>query len=126
VNLPRLLLDEMFSPRVAKQLRARRHDVEAVTERPDLISLPDEELIERAMEARQCLVTRNISDFVALDRRWTAQGRMHCGLMYVNSSSFPQTKSADGLLVRAIHAALTDSQWPEYGRVAFLAQPRRR
>jgi hypothetical protein len=40
----RLLLDEMFSPAVAAELRALGHDVIAVADRPDLRSKSDEEI----------------------------------------------------------------------------------
>jgi hypothetical protein len=40
----RLLLDEMFSPAIAAELRERGHEVIAVADRPDLPAKSDEEI----------------------------------------------------------------------------------
>ena len=42
----KLLLDEMFSPAIAAELRVLGHDVIAVADRPDLRSKSDEEIAE--------------------------------------------------------------------------------
>ncbi|MDQ1507507.1 MAG: hypothetical protein QOD57_5766, partial [Actinomycetota bacterium] len=39
MNPARLLLDEMLSPKIGAGLEARGHDVNAVTQRPDLMAL---------------------------------------------------------------------------------------
>jgi hypothetical protein len=42
----RLLLDEMISPRIARELRGRGHDVQAIKkDRPDLTSRGDREIV---------------------------------------------------------------------------------
>ena len=43
-----LLLDEMFSDDVAGRLRKRHHDVLAVVADPDLVGLPDSQILTEA------------------------------------------------------------------------------
>jgi predicted nuclease of predicted toxin-antitoxin system len=40
----RLLLDEMLSPQIARNLRERGHDVMAIKERAEWVSLHDDEV----------------------------------------------------------------------------------
>ena len=56
----RLLLDEMLAPLIARELRARGHDVEAVAGHPDRQALSDPEVMafaraERTMRRRGTL-----------------------------------------------------------------------
>jgi predicted nuclease of predicted toxin-antitoxin system len=60
----RLLLDEMCPAAVADQLRGRGHEVSAITERPELRSLPDADLFAVAQQERRAVVTENIADFI--------------------------------------------------------------
>jgi hypothetical protein len=48
----KLLLDEHYSPAIARQLGTRGHDVVAVAERADLVSLSDDDLRRMAQERR--------------------------------------------------------------------------
>ena len=61
----RLLLDEMYAPAVAAQLRARSHDVASVHD-PDYRVLegePDEDVWAAAIANDRALVTENVGDF---------------------------------------------------------------
>ena len=58
----RLLLDEMFSPAVAAELRARGHDGIAVADLPDLRSKCDEEVFAWASAENRWLLTENVKD----------------------------------------------------------------
>jgi predicted nuclease of predicted toxin-antitoxin system len=53
----RLLLDEMFHPRIAEELRARGHDCLAVVADADLRRSSDEDLLQRAAGDGRALVT---------------------------------------------------------------------
>ena len=59
----RLLLDEMFSPAIAAELRDRGHDVIAVADRPDLRAKSDEEIFAWASAGQRWLLTENVKDF---------------------------------------------------------------
>src|SRR6476646_9414191 len=58
----RLLLDEMYPASLAEQLRLRGHDVSAVTERPELRSLPDADVFAVAQQEGRAVMTENIAD----------------------------------------------------------------
>ena len=78
-----LLLDEMISPTIADQLRQRGRGAYAITERPDLVGLPDEQVLGLGADEDRVLVTLNIADLRGLwpgrgaaahDRRWMTSG----------------------------------------------------
>lgn len=84
----RLLLDEHFSPEIARQLRARGHDVDAARERPELHGLTDADLLEVARVERRALLTENVADFMELHRRALVAGT-HAGLVFTSGRRFP-------------------------------------
>lgn len=102
----RLLLDEQLSPAIARQLRARGHDVEAVVERPDLVSLSDRELFVRAAAERRAIATNNVPDFVKLFNEALASGEESFGLLLTDDRSMPRSKDTIGLFVRVLDALL--------------------
>jgi hypothetical protein len=59
----KLLLDEHFSPEIARQLRARGHDVIAVKEHPELIGRTDRVHFASMPEQRRAIVTQDLGDF---------------------------------------------------------------
>jgi predicted nuclease of predicted toxin-antitoxin system len=64
----RLLLDAHYSPKVAKALRERCHDVAAVSERRDLRAARADELLSVATSERRALVTENARSYTPLVR----------------------------------------------------------
>ncbi len=104
----KLLLDEMISAVIAAQLRARDHDVEAVSERPALRGMTDYDLFEYAQAAHRSLVSYNRDDFLELDRRWRSQGQTHDGVVILNPKRFPQGAASVGPLVTALDRLLAD------------------
>ena len=93
-----LLLDEMFSPAVAAELRALGHDVIAVADRPDLRSKSDEEVFAWANAEKRWLLTENVKDFRPIMLRALQAGPPGCGLLFTSSRAFPRTplNNADG------------------------------
>jgi hypothetical protein len=86
----KLLLDEMHAPLVAVGLRARGHDVVAVKERPDMVGLPDRELLLAATAETRALVTENVKDFAALHKTGTAAAEQHAGIVFTHPRRFPR------------------------------------
>lgn len=117
----RLLLDEMISPKVAQQLRARGHDVVAVAERADLVQSADEQVLRQSAQEDRVLVTHDVADFAVLAGQWAAQGRAHTGIVFVSGTAFPQDRSLLGALVTALHAA-SGGQLPGPGATEFLTR----
>ena len=116
----RLLLDEMLSPKIGTGLEDRGHDADAVTQRPDLTALHDDEPILAAATAEgRILVTTNIGDFAVLDGRWAAEGRTHAGIVFVSTSAFPQDRSFIGRVVNALHDGAAEDA-PAPGQTLYL------
>jgi hypothetical protein len=119
----RLLLDEMFSPEIAARLVKRGHDVVAVAAEPDLVGLPDEQLLDWATDQGRCLVTENVKDFEVLRRVTTAQGRTHAGLLYSGPRRFPRDRRFVGALVVALDTTIAAGQLPGPDEVGCLTTP---
>lgn len=98
----RLLLDEHLSPEIARQLRTRSHDVEAVVERPELVSLPDYDLFARMAAERRAIVTNDVSDYVKLFGDTLSRGDTHYGLLLIDERSMPRSRNTIGLYVRVL------------------------
>ena len=117
-----LLLDEMFSDAIARQLRANGHDVIAVVADPALVSLPDDQILAHAAAAGRALVTANIKDFMPLDGQYRAAGQSHSGLILVSTRTFPQDRSYTGAITSALAALLDKHGQIQADQVIFLAR----
>ena len=104
----KLVLDEHFSPEIARQLRRRRHDVVAAREDASLHGLTDADLLAHATRERRALVTENVVDFVELHRMALVGGHRHFGLVFTSARTFPRSTRAIGRLVRALDALLDE------------------
>jgi hypothetical protein len=104
----KLLLDEMFSPLVAAELRARGHDAVAIKARDEWHSLSDPEVIVLARAEQRAVVTANLRDFRPLHAELVAPGcEGHPGMVFV-PTSFRLTRAATGQLVAALEARLAE------------------
>jgi predicted nuclease of predicted toxin-antitoxin system len=117
-----LLLDEMFSDSIARQLRGEGHDVLSVVADPALIALPDEQVLAYATADGRALVTANIKDFVPLDGRYRAAGQSHPGLVLVSTKTFPQSRAFTAAITAALVALLNDTAKIQPGQVLFLTR----
>jgi hypothetical protein len=96
-RLERLLLDEMFPPRIAEQLRYRGHDVIALVVDLELRALSDLEVYAWAAEQGRRVVTENVKDF----RLLTADGH-GSGVLFTSNRTFPRSRQNLGPLVDAL------------------------
>jgi hypothetical protein len=87
---PRFLLDECLNPAVAEALRTMGLDCSAVTEREELRSLPDEDVLGHAAADGRVLVTEDSGDYSVLARAWAASGRDHAGIILIPKRSVGQ------------------------------------
>ena len=110
----KLLLDEHFSPEIARQLRQLGHDVIAVSERPELRGRPDRVHFASLPEQPRAIVTRDLGDFRPMLAEALRRGIPTYGIVCV-SHGFPLTRKEIGRLVRAL-AALMDAS-PEVDAV---------
>ena len=103
----RLLVDEMYPPAIAEQLRRRGHDVVAITERPELRSAEDAAVFAIAQESRRAVVTENVADFVPLADEADQRGAAHYGLVLVDPAKYPRgAQRTIGRMVRALDRLL--------------------
>lgn len=104
----KLLLDDVFSPLVAAELRARGHDAVAIKERDEWRSLPDPEVIALARTEQRAVVTANLRDFRPLHAELvTPGGEGHSGMVFF-PGSFRPTRAATGQIVEALEARLAE------------------
>jgi hypothetical protein len=102
----RLLLDEHFSPRIARELRARGHDAVAVAERADLIGRSDGAQLDAMAAEGRAILTEDVGDFAPLGRARIRDGGRHAGLIFTNPRRFPRSEEGIGALVRAAEALM--------------------
>jgi predicted nuclease of predicted toxin-antitoxin system len=79
----KLLLDEHFSPEIARQLRAHGHDVIAVKEHPELIGRSDRVHFASIPQQRRAIVTQDLGDFRPLLAEAMRSGTKTYGLVCV-------------------------------------------
>lgn len=101
----RLLLDEHLSPEIARQLRARGHDVVAVAEHPELKGRSDRVHFASQAEQRRTIVTRDLGDFRPLLGEVLRLGGQTYGLLCV-PHRFSLSRDNIARMVRALQAVL--------------------
>jgi predicted nuclease of predicted toxin-antitoxin system len=79
----KLLLDEHFSPEIARQLRALGHDAIAVKEHPELIGRSDRVHFASMPAQRRAIVTQDLGDFRPLLAEAMRAGTKTYGLICV-------------------------------------------
>lgn len=97
----KLALDNHYSPEIAAKLRERSHGVIAAIER-GWQAEDDEPLLELCVEEQRALMSNNVADFTEIARRWAAEGRRHCGLIFTSDASMPRGRDTIGRFVEAI------------------------
>ncbi len=104
----KLLLDEMLSPVIARELRSRGHDVTAIKETQGHESLSDPEVMDLARTERRAIVTNNLSDFRPLHHAAIVTGgRGHHGMVFM-PGGYRRTKRDTGRIVTALEGILTE------------------
>jgi hypothetical protein len=102
----RLLLDEMLSPAIARELRARGHDVEPVAGHPDREALSDPGVLALASAERRAVVTNNLRDFRPLHHEAiTPGGAGHFGMVFI-PGNYRRTKADTGRIIAALETIL--------------------
>lgn len=91
----KFLVDEMFSPTVARLLREAGHDAESVLEL-GLAGSEDSQVLDRAARQGQVLVTENAVDFVPLLDERTAANQPVTAVLIVLKRTLPREAGALG------------------------------
>lgn len=104
----RLLLDEMLSPAIARELRDRGHDVLAIAGHPGWVAPSDPEVMNLARTERRAVVTDNLRDCRPLHAdAITPGGPGHLGMIFM-PGTYRRTRQDTGRIITAIEAKLAE------------------
>jgi uncharacterized protein YbjT (DUF2867 family) len=104
----KLLLDEMLTPAIARQLRDRGHDVEAGSGHPEREALSDREVMTLARSELRAVVTNNVRDFRPLHHEAVIPGGPgHDGVIFI-PSSYRRSRADTGRIIAALEARLAE------------------
>lgn len=99
----KLLLDEMISPRIARELRDRGFDVQAIkADRPELEAVADGEVLRRAAAERRTLVTNDVLDFQLIHNQLLAADEAHYGIVFTDDATMPRNKASIPLWLKTL------------------------
>lgn len=104
----KLLIDEMYSPEIAEQLRGLGHDTVSAQERPELRSASDPDIFRLMQLEQRVIVTNNHRDFAPLANAALQGGETFHGILFTADRSLPRNKQTiptmvallDDLLIR--------------------------
>jgi hypothetical protein len=106
----KLLLDEMLSPVIARELRKRGHDVESVAGNPGREAMSDPEVLGLARAEHRAVVTNNLRDYRPLHNEAIVPGGDgHFGMIFI-PGTYRRTRADIGRIIGALEAILT--QYP--------------
>jgi hypothetical protein len=106
----RLCLDEHYSKEIASQLRDRGQDVDCVKERPELVSVSDQQLWAQMQDEHRALLTENVGEFMPLVTASAQAGETHSGIVFSNPRSMPRGRATIGVFVGRIDVLM--QQYP--------------
>jgi Domain of unknown function (DUF5615) len=110
----RLFLDAHISARrIATPLREQGHEVRAVDEERELDGLPDERLLELAVDETRALITFDVKDFTVIARRWAEAGKPHAGLGIVVGIDHGEFGTILDVLSRELRMRPTQADWTD-------------
>lgn len=124
VGPDRLLLDEMFSPRIGQLLRQDGVDCICVADDGLLCAQDDVTVLTAALGGERVLVTNNVIDFEPLRRNRIALGEPVPPLIYTDDGTFPRNRDYVGLLARVLADAARSHLVSADGGVRWLPPPR--
>ena len=104
----RLLLNEMLSSAIARELRERGYDVLAIADQPGWVALSDPDVMTLARTERRAVVTNNLRDYRPLHADAITPGSPgHFGMISM-SGTYRRTKEDTGRIIAALEAKLTE------------------
>jgi len=118
----KLLLDEMYSPRLAEALRAANVDATTAAQLA-LAGRSDLEVFAAAVSDGYVLLTENVADFARIAAEHLTAGQHHPGVLIALSARFSRRPAGRGALVAAVLAAAAE---PLEDRVVYLRRADRK
>lgn len=101
----KVLIDEMYPSLIARELRARGHDVASVHETPGR-GAPDDDVLDHARSVGRAVVTENVRDYRPLAEALLG-GESHAGLVFTTDKRWP--RNDPGALITALEALLSST-----------------
>jgi predicted nuclease of predicted toxin-antitoxin system len=102
----KLLLDEMLTPAIARELCSRGYDVQAVAGHQDREGLSDPDVLDLARTERRAIVTSNLRDFRPLHHEAITPGAAgHFGMIFI-PGNYRLTTNDIGKIIAALEAIL--------------------
>ncbi len=99
----KLLLDEMISPRIAREVRDMGFDVQAIkADRPALEAASDRDVLRGAAAEHRALVTNDVLDFGLLHGKMLAAGEDHYGIVFTRDAAMPRNGASMALWVKTL------------------------
>jgi len=117
----RLLLDEMWTPTIALELRKRDLDVIAISEPAHAsryAGISDDQVFARAQEDGRGVVTDNIADYEQARRDWEIRGQAHHGLLCALDPPFNRHRG-EGVIGQMVNALVHFLASPDAGKEPF-------
>lgn len=106
----KLLLDEMISPKIARELRSKGFDVQAIkSDRPDLEAVAAREIVRRIAAEKRAVVTNDVLDFQLVHNQLMAAGEEHYGILFTSDATMPRNKASIPLWVKTLEKLLEAS-----------------
>ncbi|HEY2640791.1 MAG TPA: DUF5615 family PIN-like protein [Streptosporangiaceae bacterium] len=115
----KLLLDQMYPGKLARELRDQGIDAATVAEL-GIAGRPDADVFAAAADGGYVLLTENVSDFVRLCSDHVAAGRHHFGVLMALSSRFSRRPAGYAGIATAV-VAVADYQLDD--RLVYLERP---
>jgi hypothetical protein len=123
----KVVVDEMWTPTIAAELRKRHFDVIAVNEPAHAgryAGILDDEVFARAQTDGRAIVTDNIPDYEKARLDWEAHGAAHHGVIYALNPPFNRHRgdAVIGQMVRALEHFLSSPEAAEepFNRAHYL------
>jgi predicted nuclease of predicted toxin-antitoxin system len=98
----KLLIDEMYSPEIAEQLRDRGHDVVSAYERPELAAALDTDIFHLMQVERRVILTNNHRHFAPLANAALQAGETLHGIVFTADRSLPRDRKPIPLLIELL------------------------
>jgi hypothetical protein len=115
----KLLLDEMYPPALAAELRAAGIDAVTIIE-VGMTGTPDPDVFAHGVGNNRGVVTENVADFVAIAAQHSTTGAHHPGLLIALSNRFSRRASGHHRIIAAIQAHRTGDLTD---RIVYLEAP---
>jgi hypothetical protein len=115
----KLLLDEMYTGKLAQELRDEGIDAVTVAEL-GMAGRSDTDVFGAAADGGYVLLTENVSDFAQLCGEHVTAGRHHFGVLIALSSRFSRRPACHAVIATAV-AAVAGDQLDD--RLVYLERP---